>query len=499
LERRPLDNLVVNDILDGPPTVALTRGDGIESVHRVAWCVADESGRVLESAGTLDIPVFLRSAAKPFIAGAIVASGAAQRFGFDGREIAVMTGSHNGEAFHVAAVGSMLQKMGLSEDALLCGPHLPYDEASAHSLLQAGGKPRAIHNNCSGKHAGILALGAMLGAPIETYLDRNNPVQEEILTFCARICGVDLSRLTLGVDGCGIPVFAVPLPAGATAFARLATLRHLSDADANALHIVRDAMIAHPEYVGGTGEFDTALMQAAGGSIAAKSGAEGVHGMAAIAPGLGALLKTVDGNGRAVPPAAMDLARRAKLVESAALDALRAFAKPEVCNRSGRIVGDIEALPVTGGAAYDLLESQARALLDGEPDLIANAANIAALAYEEIPDINWAGFYFMHDDGTLVLGPFGGRPACTRLAPGRGVCGAAAARGETLVVDDVRAFADHIACDSASRSEIVVPLFEGRRVRGVLDIDSPSVGRFNEADRRGIEALARAFSEAAYG
>jgi L-asparaginase II len=494
-----LDALVVNGILDGPQTVAVTRGDGIESVHRVAWCVADDSGRILEGAGTLDVPVFLRSAAKPFIAAAIVASGAARKFGFDGPEIAVMTGSHNGEPFHIAAVRSMLDKIGLSEDALLCGPHLPYDEASAQSLLQAGQRPRAIHNNCSGKHAGILALSAMLGAPIETYLDRTNPVQEEILSFCARICGIDLSRLTLGVDGCGIPVFAVPLPAGATAFARLATLRNLDAADAQALRIVRDAMIAHPEYVGGTDEFDTAFMLAANGAIAAKSGAEGVHGMAAIGAGVGALLKTIDGSGRAVPPAAMDLARHAKLVDSTLLDALGTFVKPQVRNRGGRVVGGIELLPSIDATAYDLLESQARALLGGESDLIANAANIAALAYDEIPDINWAGFYFMNEDGALVLGPFGGKPACTRLAPGRGVCGAAAARGETLVVDDVRAFADHIACDSASRSEIVVPLFDGLRVRGVLDIDSPSIGRFNEADRRGIEALARAFSEAAYG
>jgi L-asparaginase II len=489
----------MNGILDGPQTVAVTRGDGIESVHRVAWCVVDDSGRVIEGAGTLDVPVFLRSAAKPFIAAAIVASGAARRFGFDGREIAVMTGSHNGESFHIAAVQSMLDKIGLSEDALRCGPHLPYDDASAQSMLQAGQRPRAIHNNCSGKHAGILAFAAMLGAPIESYLDRNNPAQEEILSFCARVCGVDRSRLTLGVDGCGIPVFAVPLPAGATAFARLATLNNLNDADAQAMRIVRDAMIAYPEYVGGTGEFDTALMRAAGGTVVAKSGAEGVHGMAAIARGAGALLKTIDGNGRAVPPAAMDLARRAKLVYSASLDNLDAFAKPQVRNRGGRVVGRIESLPATDATPYDLLESQARALLDGESDLIANAANIAALAYDEIPDINWAGFYFMGEDGTLVLGPFGGKPACTRLAPGRGVCGAAAARGETLVVDDVRAFADHIACDSASRSEIVVPLFGDGHVRGVLDIDSPSVGRFNETDRRGIEALARAFSEAAYG
>jgi L-asparaginase II len=489
----------VNGFVDGPQAVTVTRGDGVESVHRVAWCVADASGHVLESAGTMDVPVFLRSAAKPFIAGAIVASGAAERFGFDRREIAVIAGSHNGEPFHIEAVSSMLAKIGRPEDALLCGPHLPYDEASAQRLLQSGETPRAIHNNCSGKHAGILALSAVLDAPIESYLDRSNPVQESILSFCARVCGVDLARLTLGVDGCGIPVFAVPLPIAATAFAKFATLRNLDDADAQALQIVRDAMIAHPEYVGGTGEFDTTLMRVANGTVAAKSGAEGVHGMAAIEAGAGAVLKTIDGNGRAIPPAAIELAKRANLVSDAVLEALDGFQRPHVRNRSGRIVGSIDAIPSASTASYDLLEAQARALVDGEPDTIANAANIAALAFAEIPNINWAGFYFMNDDGALILGPFGGKPACTRLAPGRGVCGAAAASGETVVVDDVHAFADHIACDSASRSEIVVPFFDGGRVRGVFDVDSPSVGRFDATDRRGIEALARVFSQAAYG
>jgi L-asparaginase II len=486
-------------MLDGPQTVAVSRGAGIESMHRVAWCVADDGGRVFDGAGTLDVPVFLRSAAKPFIAGAIVASGAARRFGFDSKEIAVMAGSHNGEAFHIDAVRSMLEKIGVSEVALQCGPHLPYDQASAERLLRSGEAIGSIHNNCSGKHAGILALSAMLGAPIESYLDPNNPVQEAILSFCARACGIDLARLTLGVDGCGIPVFAVPLPAAATAFARFATLHNLDDSDAQALQIVRDAMIAYPAYVGGTGEFDTAFMRVAGGKIAAKSGAEGVHGLAAIPAGAGAVLKTIDGNGRAVAPAAIAIARRLRLVNDAVLDELATFAQPQVRNRSGRVVGALEVISTVAGVSYDLLESQARALIDGESDFIANAANIAALAYGEIPDVNWAGFYFLNDDGALVLGPFGGKPACTRLAAGRGVCGAAASSGETVVVDDVRAFADHIACDSASRSEIVVPLLQNGRVRGVLDIDSPSVGRFNETDRRGIEALARVFSQAAYG
>ena len=141
---------------------------------------------------------------------------------------------------------------------------------------------------------------------------------------------------------------------------------------------------------------------------------------------------------------------------------------------------------------YTLLEAQAAALLEGEHDLIANAANLAAFLYHELPDVNWSGFYFV-DPGGLVLGPFNGRPACSRLAQGRGVCGAAVREQKTVIVDDVHAFADHIACDSASQSEIVVPLMKNGEVFAVLDIDSPHKSRFTQADRDGLERIAKIF------
>jgi L-methionine (R)-S-oxide reductase len=144
---------------------------------------------------------------------------------------------------------------------------------------------------------------------------------------------------------------------------------------------------------------------------------------------------------------------------------------------------------------YECLEAQVRALLDGESDFIANAGNFAALIYDELPDVNWAGFYLATPSGELVLGPFSGRPACTRIPPGRGVCGAAASKRETLVVDDVDAFADHIACDSASRSEIVVPILRNGELFGVFDIDSPVKARFTSDDRAGVERLLALFME----
>jgi len=142
--------------------------------------------------------------------------------------------------------------------------------------------------------------------------------------------------------------------------------------------------------------------------------------------------------------------------------------------------------------AYAELARDLRALLSGETDLIANAANTAALIYDALPDLNWAGFY-LHKDGELVLGPFQGKPACVRIAIGKGVCGTAAERRETVLVEDVHAFPGHIACDSASNSEVVIPLLRGQELLGVLDLDSPKPARFGPVDARGLESLAKVF------
>lgn len=145
-------------------------------------------------------------------------------------------------------------------------------------------------------------------------------------------------------------------------------------------------------------------------------------------------------------------------------------------------------------SAYGDLARDLQALLTGERDLIANAANTAALIYDALPDLNWAGFY-LYKSGELVLGPFQGRPACVRIAIGKGVCGTAAERRATVVVEDVHAFPGHIACDSASNSEVVIPLLRGSELLGVLDLDSPKPARFTSADARGLEALAKIFIE----
>jgi L-methionine (R)-S-oxide reductase len=144
---------------------------------------------------------------------------------------------------------------------------------------------------------------------------------------------------------------------------------------------------------------------------------------------------------------------------------------------------------------YDFLTRQLHTLLEGESDFLANAANAASLVYHSLPEVNWAGFYFFRN-GQLVVGPFQGKPACTRLALGRGVCGTAAAERRTVVVPNVHDFPGHVACDSASASEIVVPIIAEDRLIGVFDVDSPAIGRFDAEDRVGLESVVRVFIEA---
>ena len=327
----------------GVPYVYVTRGALAESVHAVVACAADASGNVALSYGDIDAPIYLRSAAKPFIAAAVMASRANERFGFDEREIAVMAASHNGEPEHVAAVVSILAKIGLDERALRCGAHAPAYEPAAAALAASGAKPSALHNNCSGKHAGILALCRARGYDRATYLALEHPAQQEILALCGRLLGEDPSQMPMGVDGCGIPVFATSMRSAARAFARFATLDEVDDADAIALELVRYAIAAEPFYVGGTGRFDSALPQATRGRIIGKAGAEGVHGDALLDQGLGLALKIVDGTRRAVPPATMALLRELGALEPSAREALEGFATSDVTNVAGVIVGAIRA------------------------------------------------------------------------------------------------------------------------------------------------------------
>ena len=321
----------------------MTRGPLVESVHAVAACAANARGETVLALGNVDAPVYLRSTAKPFIAAAAVASGAAERFAFSARELAVMSASHNGESAHVEIVRDLLARIGLDETALQCGAHAPSYEPAAAALAAQGLKPSALHNNCSGKHAGILAMCVHLGLDTTTYLQPEHPAQQRILALCARLADDDEKKFPIGVDGCGIPVFATSLRRAALAFARFATLEGIAAGDAEALSAVREAMASEPFYVAGTGRFDSALIEATAGGIVDKGGAEGVHGSALRRLGLGLVLKVLDGTRRATPPAALALLGELGALSASEAAALHAYAERDVHNVAGTVVGRVRA------------------------------------------------------------------------------------------------------------------------------------------------------------
>ncbi|MDQ4063524.1 MAG: asparaginase, partial [Actinomycetota bacterium] len=256
------------------PIATVWRGDFAESVHRGRHVVRDTRGETLDSLGDPSGHVHLRSVAKPFQALPLVFSGAAEAFGISGEELAVACASHSAEPRHLAAVRSILRKAGLSEDYLQSGVHPPMHAPTAARLVKGGEEPRPIHGNCSGKHAGMLAVCAHAGWDPAGYRDPEGPLQRLVRRTVAKLCGLEPGDVKLAGDGCGVPVFALPLENLALGFARLGAggAEEFPEDLLEAVRKVRDAMRTHPFMVAGAGRFDTRLMQST--DLVAMSGAE---------------------------------------------------------------------------------------------------------------------------------------------------------------------------------------------------------------------------------
>jgi L-asparaginase II len=331
----------------GLPLVEVWRGGLVESVHCGGIAVADARGRTLRAHGDPQASTFLRSAAKPAQALPVIAAGAVERFRLTEAEIAVIIGSHGGEPMHIEAVGSILEKIGLPESALQCGAHAPFHRPSAQFLREAGRRPSALHNNCSGKHAGMLALARMLQAPVERYLEEGHPVQRRIREVIGLLSGTPADEIPAAVDGCSAPTFALSLAAAATLYARLVEPQGLpADLAAAATRAVA-AMRHHPEMVAGTDRLCTDLMRAGEHGLIAKIGAEGFYGLAWLEEGRGrgAALKIGDGEGdRARPAAALALLRAEGVLPAAAADALVDQHAPPIRNHRGLVVGRLRVI-----------------------------------------------------------------------------------------------------------------------------------------------------------
>jgi L-asparaginase II len=323
--------------------VLVRRGDRVESRHRVAYAIVDVGGRIHAAAGDPAQPVFPRSAVKPLQALALVESGAAERFGVGAAELALASASHGGEPMHVDAVRRWLARLGLDESALECGIHPPSHRPSADQLARAGQAPGPVHNNCSGKHAGMITLALHQEVPIEGYVRPDHPVQQRITQALANMAG--LAQLPPPeIDGCGMPTFAIPLRSLALAMARLGAPSELAPPRTAACDRIRSSMSAHPEMVAGSGRTVTAILEVVP-DIVVKSGAEGVYTAALPRHGLGLALKVEDGAERAAEVAALALLDALGVIDARARSRLERFARPTLVNHGGTPVGRIEPAP----------------------------------------------------------------------------------------------------------------------------------------------------------
>jgi len=325
--------------MSNPVLVEVTRGNQVESRHRGAVVVTDETGRIVLSFGDIDAPVFPRSACKAMQALPLVESGAADRYGFGNREIALACSSHSGEPEHVALAAAMLKAAGRGEEVLECGAHWSFERDVLIDQVRSMDRPNQLHNNCSGKHAGFICACCHQGHDPRGYVTYDHPLQAEIRDTMGDLTGIALSRDNAGVDGCSIPTYAVPLRALAHGFGKMATGVGIGPERGRASKRIVEACMAEPFLVAGTGRSCTRLMETAPGRIFAKTGAEGVFCAVVPERGLGIALKCDDGASRAAD--AIVAAVLARFFDGEIKTGLTDIANHTMRNWKGIEVGDV--------------------------------------------------------------------------------------------------------------------------------------------------------------
>lgn len=324
--------------MTNPVLVEVLRGSLPESRHRGAVAVADARGSCVLAVGDVATPVFPRSAVKALQALPLVETGGADRYGFGNDGLALACASHSGEPVHVAGVERVLAKAGLDASALHCGAHWPLAPAAAFALARSG-VPSALHNNCSGKHAGFLCLACAMGVDHADYWRPEHPVQREVHAVLEDLTGVALTEDRRAIDGCSVPTWAVPLKNLAEAFAKFGTGYGLAPTRARAAARLREACAQRPWYVAGTGRFCTEVMQLFGARVFVKTGAEGVHCAALPLEGLGIAVKCDDGAGRAAEAVMAAVIAHFVSLGADERDGLTRFTQPTLRNWNGIEIG----------------------------------------------------------------------------------------------------------------------------------------------------------------
>lgn len=317
------------------------RGDRIESEHFGHVAICDVDGKLIRSRGDADRPIFLRSSAKPLQAISCILAGAADRYAWTNAQLAVVCASHAAEDAHLLAVQQILVKADLLEDQLGCGPHAPFSESARDRLLLTGKRPTRLHNNCSGKHAGMLAACRHAGWDTDAYLRLEHPLQQANLATLCRFAGCTPPSVPTAIDGCGVPTFQISVAQTASAFARLTNAERLDSADRSAANRVVEAMLAEPWQLAGSKIFNTALMEFGQGKIVAKLGAEGVFGIGLPGLGVGIAIKIADGSARVHPVVVANELR--PLLPELDWDRFLESTSPAITNTRGELVGEYRA------------------------------------------------------------------------------------------------------------------------------------------------------------
>jgi len=324
--------------------VRVLRGEHEDAVHMASVAVVDEHGAVIHSFGDARRPVVLRSAAKPFQALPLVTTGAADALGLGNAELALASASHNGSDRHVTGVRRLLELAGAGPEALRCGAHWPLGMRLQGAYPEHGEDKDVLRHNCSGKHAGFLALSRQLGAPFSAYLSPLGAVQTAVRTAIETACELPAGSLVTAIDGCSAPTYAVPLAALAVGFKNLALGPNAPSSAAPALARVRDAIQAEPVLVSGEGRFDYDLARSFAGNVVNKGGAEAILGIGLREPALGIALKVHDGGERALAPLAVAVLRELGLVSDfAQFPLLAPHERPALSNYAGLRSGEIRA------------------------------------------------------------------------------------------------------------------------------------------------------------
>ena len=321
-----------------PISCRVTRGDFTESIHVAFAVIVDSEGQIIFSTGDPHYLTCIRSSLKPFQAAASVKIGAVDAAGFDEKELALMCASHKGEKIHVDTALSMIKKLELKIDDFECGSHYPSDTITRHKMIRENEVASALHNNCSGKHAGMLALAKYLEADTEGYINEQHPVQKTILEYVAKLSGE--SEMSTETDGCSAPTPFMTLKTIAEIFQSLASCKKPE------LKRVYDAMVAYPDLVGGANHFDSVFISALHGRGVTKVGGESVQGVSLNTEKYGPIgvsIKILDGSFRAMPLAVMKLLEHLELLSEDEESKLNKFKTKKLTNHNGIQIGHIEA------------------------------------------------------------------------------------------------------------------------------------------------------------